>query len=284
MTRPVLVTGLGGIALLELLHVSFSYPRGENILNDVSLTVKQGEFIAIAGRNGSGKTTLTRLVMSLLKPTDGEIFFEGKSTQKLCTFDMAHYIGYVFQNPDRQIFRDTVYSEVSYGPEQLGFAPEKITEVVEQALLLTGLSDIKQAYPRILSKSQKQRVAIASALALQPKIIILDEPTSGQDVWQKEKLMYLLQTLNAKGVTVIMVTHDMNLLLDYIPRTIVISSGKKVFDGSTGELFKNSIQLKEWGLQEPSLISICREFGIGSASSLQELYNKLLMTVGEKNV
>lgn len=241
--------------MLELRNVSFSYKIGQLAVNDVSLVVKEGEFLAIAGRNGSGKTTLTRLVMSLIRPTGGRILLDEADTTKCGTAEIARHIGYVFQNPDRQIFRDTVAEEIAYGPEQLGYTNDKIREIVSQAMANTGLTDLADAYPRTLSKGQKQRVAIASALAMEPKMLILDEPTSGQDCREKLRLMELLAGLNAKGIAIILVTHDMEIMMKYSRRVVVMAAGAKVFDGDTRELFVGG-QLTQWGLREPSIVKI----------------------------
>lgn len=263
--------------MLELKNICFSYTDEQPILKDISLTVGRGEFIAIAGRNGSGKTTLTRLMMALIKPLTGSILLQGKDAKKYKPADMARYIGYVFQNPDRQIFHDTVIKEVSYGPEQLGFEDEKIKTCVQQALAATGLTDLAQAYPPLLSKGHKQLVAIASALAMQPEFLILDEPTSGLDAGQRESLMQLLVDLQQQGKTILLVTHDMDLLVRYASRAIVIADGRKVFDGKALDLFMTG-QEEKWGLAEPTAVKISRQladYGVPMASTAAELYGYL---------
>ncbi len=159
--------------MLELKNVYFSYKAQSHVIHDVSLTVSPGDFLAIVGRNGSGKTTLTRLMMTLKKPIKGDLFYQGNSLQNSSPAKMAHHIGYVFQNPDRQIFHDTVAEEVAYGPKQIGCTPEQIQVFVHEALEVTGLSHLAETYPLSLSKGQKQRLTIASALSMKPKILIL---------------------------------------------------------------------------------------------------------------
>lgn len=144
--------------LLDIQNVSYTYGNGKKALDGVSFTVTAGEFVALAGRNGSGKTTLTRLAMTLLKPVGGSIHFQGQSTAALTPADMARSIGYVFQNPDRQIFRDTVLKEVAYGPEQLGFSQNDVSNSVNWALSMTGLTELTDSFPRSLSRGQKQKV------------------------------------------------------------------------------------------------------------------------------
>lgn len=269
--------------MLEFSNVSFRYPGGVPALKEVSLTIRPGEFVAIAGRNGSGKTTLTKLMISLLKPSSGSICLNGNATAKLLPADLAPHIGYVFQNPDRQIFRDTVEAEVAYGPQQLGFAPERIKAAVAQALETVGLTDLAKAYPRSLSKGQKQKVTIASALAMQPEILILDEPTSGQDARAGKQLMELLKKMHAQGKTIIMVTHNMELLAGYAQRAIIMDQGQKAFDGTITELFAEPREVKKWGLREPSAAVISRglaDYNVPVTSDVQKLAAEIAKRMG----
>lgn len=260
--------------MLEFSQVSFCYPGGLTALKDVSLTIRPGEFVAIAGRNGSGKTTLTKLMIALLKPSSGNISLNGQATAKQLPADLAPHIGYVFQNPDRQIFRDTVEAEVAYGPQQLGFESERIKTAVADALATVGLTDLAKAYPRALSKGQKQKVTIASALAMQPEILILDEPTSGQDARAGKQLMELLKKMHRQGKTIIMVTHNMELLAGYAQRAIIMEQGEKVFDGTVTELFAEPRDVKKWGLREPAAAVISRglaDYNVPVTSDVQKL-------------
>ena len=242
--------------MLELINLQYAYKPGKYAVNNVSLTIADGEFVGVAGRNGSGKTTMTRLVMALMKPLAGKILLDGEDTANFKTAAIARQIGYVFQNPDRQIFRDTVFDEVAYGPQQLGFSESETKQAVEEVLAVTGLGELARAYPRTLSKGQKQRLAIASALAMKPRMLILDEPTSGQDALEKNRLMELLAGLNAKGMAVLLITHDMELLLKYTKRVIVMAEGSKVFDGSPAQLFAGGSPVEKWGLRIPAALKI----------------------------
>ena len=235
--------------MLELNHITFGYNRDHPVLHDVSLSIQAGEFVAVVGRNGSGKTTVTRLMMALKKPVAGNIRLDGSEMAEATPADMARHIGYVFQNPDRQMFRDTVEREISFGPEQLGFAAGERRQAVEQALKMTRIAHLAGSYPMTLSKGQKQRVAIASALAMSPRFLILDEPTSGQDARERQRLMELLTDLNKQGVAIILVTHDMDLVAHYARRAVVIAQGAVVFDGTPRELFNGEQPLAKWGLQ-----------------------------------
>lgn len=263
--------------MLKINNVSFAYTPGKPVVNKVSLQVAAGEFIAIAGRNGSGKTTLTRLLMTLIKPTSGEITIDGAAANKFTPADMARNIGYVFQNPDRQLFQDTVAAEVAYGPEQLGFPPDKLAAAVQNALDVTGLSDLAQAYPRLLSKGQKQKVAIASALAMQPRLLILDEPTSGQDAAERDNLLQLLAKLNGQGMAIVIVTHDMELLTRYAKRVVVMAQGQIVYDGGVTELFDET-DVEKWGLRRPTAVKLSQaltEYGVKPTTALPDLYHDL---------
>lgn len=246
-------------ALLNIQKIIYNYSSGRRALDNVDFTVSAGEFVALAGRNGSGKTTLTRLAMALLKPTGGSIQFQGKDTAAMTPADMARSIGYVFQNPDRQIFRETVSQEVSYGPEQLGFSPEAINQSVAWALNMTGLTELAGSFPRTLSRGQKQKVAIASAISMKPQVLILDEPTSGQDPWEAQNLMELLTSLNQQGITIILVTHDMELIAQYAARVVVLEQGHKVFDGTPENLFDGSQDIGAWGLMPPAVLALSRQ-------------------------
>ena len=243
--------------MLEIREVSFSYPGQSPALNQVSVSIAPGEFIGLAGRNGSGKTTLTRLMVGLTKPAAGQVLLDGKPAQDCGPAVMARSVGYVFQNPDRQIFRDTVATEVAYGPEQMDWNETERQAAVADALSMTGLTELADAYPRGLARSFRQKVAIASALALRPRLLILDEPTSGQDEEEKQQLMQLLGDLNRRGLGVILVTHDMELLLEHTRRTVVLHHGEKVFDGPTIGLFADpSRDVGVWGLRVPDAAAV----------------------------
>lgn len=268
--------------MLEIGQVSFSYPGQAPALKNVSLSIASGEFIGLAGRNGSGKTTLTRLMVGLAVPATGHVLLDGKPARDCGAAVMARAVGYVFQNPDRQIFRDTVAAEVAYGPEQMNWTADERQSAVRDALAMTGLSDVAEEYPRALARSVRQRVAIASALALKPRLLILDEPTSGQDVEEKAQLMHLLENLNSQGIGVILVTHDMEQLLAHTRRTVVLHRGEKVYDGPTAELFAGQDRdVAEWGLRIPDAAAVAGKVpGIGapvrSAEELAGCLQKLL--------
>ena len=265
--------------MLDIQQVSFAYPGHAPALKDVSLTVAAGDFIGLAGRNGSGKTTLTRIMVDLAKPVSGQVLLDGKNTIQCGPAVMARAIGYVFQNPDRQIFRDTVAQEVAFGPEQMDWSDNERMQAVADALRMTGLESVAAAYPRGLTRSFRQRIAIASALALKPRLLILDEPTSGQDAEEKAQLMSLLDELNQRGIGIILVTHDMELLLAHTRRAVVLHQGEKVFDGQTEELFADDAAAKvaEWGLRVPDAAAVAGklEKPLGAVRTVEELADRI---------
>lgn len=271
--------------MLEIENVSYCYRPGQYAVREVSLKVADGEFVAVAGRNGSGKTTITRLVMGLMKPAAGQILLDGRSIAGSPTAVIARQVGYVFQNPDRQIFRDTVAEEVAYGPEQLGFGADEVRAAVGTALEATALAALAAAYPRSLSKGQRQRLAIASALALAPRLLILDEPTSGQDAREKAALMAVLAGLNAQGTAIILVTHDMELLARHTRRAVVMAAGRVVFDGGVRELFAGGEDVSAWGLRAPAAARVAgglKTFGITAEAIVPEELTDALCAAGRK--
>ena len=265
--------------MLDIQQVSFAYPGHAPALKEVSLTVAAGDFIGLAGRNGSGKTTLTRIMVGLAKPVSGQVLLDGRNTLQSGPAVIARAIGYVFQNPDRQIFRDTVAQEVAFGPEQMDWSDNERTQAVADALRMTGLESVAAAYPRGLTRSFRQRIAIASALALKPRLLILDEPTSGQDAEEKSQLMKLLDELNQQGIGIILVTHDMELLLAHTRRAVVLHQGEKVFDGLTEELFAatTATKVSEWGLRVPDVAAVAGklEKPLGAVRTVEELADRI---------
>lgn len=265
-------------AALEYVDVSFAYEKSQPVLTHVSLTVPAGEFVALIGRNGTGKTTLTRLAMGLIRPNSGTVKVLGRDIAGLATGDIARQIGYVFQNPDRQLFLDTVEKEVAYGPANLGLSPNVVAARVEAALAAVGLQEVRSSYPRALRRSLKQRVALASVLAMQPAILILDEPTSGQDAEEAAHFMSLVMEQHRQGKTVILVTHDMETVARYAQRCLLLGNGGVVFDGPPMALFRQENLLARYGLIAPlaARLSIrLEEAGLPFALTLAELERHL---------
>ena len=259
--------------MLEAKAVNFAYQRGLPVLNDIACTIGDGEFVALLGHNGSGKTTLSRLFMALLHPRSGKVLVDGEDADK---------IGYVFQNPDLQILEDTVFDEVAYGPRAKKLTDETVKNQVEAALAATGLSDLAEAYPRLLSFGQKRRLGVASALALNPRTLILDEITNGQDAIEKERMMQYLQTLNEeKGITIVLISHDMDVVRRYAKRAIVLKDGDLVYDGTPTELFGGAYAVEEWGLRRPTAAALAGSLGFTAATP--EEFCRLLVRKGAED-
>lgn len=254
--------------MLEAKNVNFAYLRGQPVINDMDCRIEDGEFVALLGHNGSGKTTLSRLFMALCHPRSGEILVDGEDIVKCEPADLADKIGYVFQNPDLQILEDTVFDEVAYGPRAKKLMDETINRQTAEALEAMGLMELKNEYPRLLSFGQKRRLGVAAALALNPRTLILDEITNGQDALEKESMMQYLQAINTKrGITIVLISHDMDIVRRFAKRAVVLHHGNKVFDGTPQELFNGSQPVERWGLRRPTVASLAAALGVDAASS-----------------
>lgn len=261
--------------MIEAVNVNFAYRRGIPVLKDISCKINDGEFVALLGHNGSGKTTLSRLFMALDHPRSGQILVDDSDIIKCEPADLADKIGYVFQNPDLQILADTVFEEVAYGPKAKKLTDSDVIKQVNAALEAMGLVDLSSSYPRILSFGQKRRLGVASALALNPRTLILDEITNGQDAAEKFRMMEYLQALNVeRGTTIILITHDMDIVRRYAKRSIVLTDGQLVFDGTPQDLFENGHQVERWGLRRPLVSALAANFGL-SAATCEEFCNGL---------
>lgn len=250
-----------GPVVVEAQNVCFRYPdTKQNAVDDVSFTIREKEFVAIIGQNGSGKTTLAKQLNGLLKRTSGNITIYGQNTQT-GIYNLSRYIGYVFQNPDHQIFAETIWEEVSFGPRNYKMPEEEIKQAVAEALQAVGLEGRESEDPFSLTKGERQRVAIASVLAMRPKILILDEPTTGLDYKEQCGVMDLLKRLNESGCTVIIITHTMYVVSQYAHRAIVMNHGKAVLDGSVREVFANEELLTQLQLKPPQITQIGNRFG-----------------------
>ena len=256
--------------MLEAKDVNFAYLRGQPVINDMECRIEDGEFVALLGHNGSGKTTLSRLFMALCHPRSGQILVDGEDIVKYEPADLADKIGYVFQNPDLQILEDTVFDEVAYGPRAKQLTEETIKRQTTEALEAMGLTELAGEYPRLLSFGQKRRLGVAAALALNPRTLILDEITNGQDALEKKGMMEYLQAINQKrGITVVLISHDMDIVRRYAKRAIVLHNGRKVYDGTPTELFDGSQPVERWGLRRPTVAALASALGVNAATSAE---------------
>lgn len=254
--------------MLEAKNVNYAYTKGVPVITDIDCRIEDGEFVALLGQNGSGKTTLSRLFMALCHPRSGKILVDGEDIVNLEPADLADKIGYVFQNPDLQILEDTVFDEVAYGPRAKKLTEETVKEQVDAALAAMGLTSLAGAYPRLLSFGQKRRLGVAAALALNPRTLILDEITNGQDVLEKEHMLQYLRDVNKqRGITVVLISHDMDAVYRYSDRAVVLHRGGIVFDGTPATLFSGAEPLEKWGLRSPAVASLAAALGIKAATA-----------------
>lgn len=268
--------------LIELKKVSFIYQKGtplaQEALKDISLTVKEGEFLGLIGPIGSGKSTLIQHFNGLLAPTEGEVLIEGKKVGvEVKPADVRKKVGLVFQFPEAQLFEETVFSDVAFGPRNLGLSLEDIEGRVRRALELVGFDfeAFKPRSPFSLSGGEMRRVAVAGVLAMGPKILVLDEPTSGLDEPGKTELLSYLQRLHRKkGTTIVLVSQDMDEVARLASRIIVLDKGRVVMEGSPKEIFAQAERLKEMGLGVPQTTALLQAFkrkGLDVATDLFEV-------------
>lgn len=250
-----------GDPIIEVEGLRHRYASGVAALDGVDLTVREGEFVAVVGQNGSGKTTLVKHFNGLLLPTAGRVVVGGRDTRRAGVLELSKLVGYVFQNPDHQIFADTVFDEVAFGPRNFGVPPGEITRRVREALAAVGLSGYEQADPFALTKGERQRVAVASVLATQPRVIVLDEPTTGLDYREQRGMMQLIKKLNEDGHTIIVVTHTMWVVAEYAHRVVVMKDGRIMFDGPTREVFSHEEELTQAFLRPPQIVRLGNRLG-----------------------
>jgi len=254
--------GSKGASLLKVEDLSYLYPTHRiEALRGINLEIQEGEFVAFIGQNGSGKTTLAKHFNGLLKPTSGWVLLRGKATTEYTPREISRLVGYVFQNPDHQIFCNTVYDEVAFGLKMLGESPSLIEKHVSHALETVGLTGYEKKVPFALGKGERQRVAVASVLALQPEVLVLDEPTTGLDNRHQHSLMEMLKNLHRRGHTIIIITHSMELVAEYAERAVVMKGGSVLVDGPTRAVFAQEDRLKQASLYPSPLVQVSNWLG-----------------------
>ena len=229
------------------------YPGGVLALAGVSLEIREGESIGIIGQNGSGKTTFVKHLNGLLRPTAGRVLVDGQDTRKARVAQLARTVGYVFQNPDHQIFAGKVRDEVSFGPKNLGLRGAELEQAVGEALATMALDDLAERHPYTLSRGQRQRLAIAAVLSMRSRVLILDEPMGGQDRAQVGRLLATLASLRASGHTTIMVSHDLEIIGASCERAVVFRGGRVILDGPVREVFARTEELAQTFLKAPQI-------------------------------
>jgi energy-coupling factor transport system ATP-binding protein len=245
--------------MIEAKDLHFTYPTGLEALRGINLSIDDGEFLAVMGQNGAGKTTLVKHFNGLLKPTKGEVLVDGVSTRDVSVAKLARNVGFVFQNPDHQLFSETVEEEIAFALKNFGFEEAVIEKQVEWALNLLDVTQYRKTSPFMLSGGERKRVALASILAWDPQVIILDEPTIGQDYQQKEKLRQFILQLNAQKKTVVVVTHDVEFVAECNPRVILMSQGKILAEGIAEEVLTNQKLVAQASIVPPQITQIFLE-------------------------
>jgi len=260
--------------IVEIDGLNFSYPGGPRVLESIQLAIRPGEFIAIIGQNGSGKTTLAKQIVGLLTPESGRVMIGGRDRALLRATEAAHEVGYVFQNPDHQIFAATVEDEVAFGPRNFGLAPDEVARRCAEVLSAVNLESERASDPFLLGKGERQRLAVASVLALRPRLLILDEPTTGLDYREQRRMMRLVSELNSAGIAIVMITHTPWLVAAYARRVILMRRGRILFDGGVREFFADDELLRSSSFRAPEVTALGRRFGV-SALTAEELINAL---------
>ncbi|NKB81433.1 MAG: ATP-binding cassette domain-containing protein [Nitrospirales bacterium] len=249
--------------ILRLENVGFAYTEEAPALQDVSITIQEGEYIAIIGRNGSGKSTFAKLLNGLLLPIKGQVLVEEMDTKTMPISQLARVVGYVFQNPDHQIFAESIWDEVAFGIRHVGYHPEAYTEQVIQALEAVGFDAQQERTvdPFSLTKGARQRVAVASVLAAKPKVLIIDEPNTGLDAEETTRLMEVIHHLHQAGHTIVLITHTMRIVAEYATRCLVMHKGQVLADGPTRSIFSDRSLIEAAGLDVPSVTQFSQRWG-----------------------
>ena len=258
--------------LLEVRDLCFGYNKGQHTLQNVSFSIGKGEMVSIVGRNGAGKSTLSKLICGFETQDSGEIYLNGKDLKDENIRRRAKHIGYVMQNPNQMISKTMIYDEVAMALQGSGLTEEQIQEKVEDTLKVCGLYPFRKWPVSALSFGQKKRVTIASVLVQDPELILLDEPTAGQDFRHYTDIMEFLQGLNTRGVTVVMITHDMHLMLEYTPRALVFCDGQLIADRSASAVLCDPELIERAALKETSLYTLANRCGIAPAEEFVERF------------
>jgi energy-coupling factor transport system ATP-binding protein len=246
--------------LLEIERLGHRYADGRTALDSVSLTIRRGEFVALIGRNGSGKTTLAKHLNGLLAPTTGTVRLQGRPLASVPLEQLAQRVGYVFQDPDHQLFAPTVADEVAFGPQNVGLAAVEVEARVAEALAAVGLED-RTADPFLLDKGARQRLAVAAVLALRPDVLVLDEPTTGLDHPEQQRMLALLARLHAGGRTIVIITHTPWVIAEHAERVVLLADGRLRYDGALRSFFADDALVRAAAFRPPEVTQLGRRFG-----------------------
>jgi energy-coupling factor transport system ATP-binding protein len=243
-------------------NLRFTYPGNVEAIRGISMEINPGEQVAMVGQNGAGKTTLVRHFNGLLKPTEGSVLVGDWDTRQYSVARMASRVGYVFQNPDEQLFCKTVHDEVGFGPLNLGFPAEKVEALIESTLALTELTDKKEINPYELSPTWRKMVAVASVMAMDTPVVILDEPTTGQDAASVQRIAAVIAELRRAGKTVIAITHDIDFCAENFERVVALSQGQVLLDGPAVQVLGEGETLARTYVEPPQLVRLAKRLGI----------------------
>ena len=269
---------------IEVKDLVYCYPDGTKALNGINLEVGLGEMMALIGQNGSGKTTLSKCLNGLFKPTSGDVIVDGLNSRNTSIVQMVKRVGYVFQNPDHQLVNNNCWDEIAYGPRNIELPEDEVKERVAEAAQVVGLKEeYFTEHPFFLSKGLRQRVAIASILALRPKVIIVDEPTTGQDRYQSLEIMNFLKDLNENhGHTIIIITHDMPIVASYAHRVVAMGIGQILADDTPDKVFSQPDVLSKTFLEPPQITQLAQrakqwgfDQGVLTVNEMMAEFNRL---------
>jgi len=262
------------MSFISLKNVSYTYENGFEAVQNINLDVKLGESIAIVGQNGAGKTTTVKLMNKLLVPTQGEVYIDGISTKETTTANIAKRVGYVFQNPDDQIFQDTIYKEIAFGPRYQGMNKNAVEARVKSVAEICDLTDVLHEHPYNLPYSKRKFITIAAILAMDPQVIILDEPTAGQDRGSIDRLDKIIKGLSEQNKTVITITHDMEFVVKEFERIVVFANKQKQQDASPMEIFWDKELLALSNLKQPYICQLASVLGYENVLTMDELLER----------
>ncbi|MEA4912776.1 MAG: ABC transporter ATP-binding protein [Oscillospiraceae bacterium] len=248
---------------IEIVNAGFSYPNGFQALENISITIREGERVAIVGQNGAGKTTCVKMMNGLNKPTQGDVIIDGINTKDKTTAFIARMVGYVFQNPDDQIFNSTVRAEIEYMPCYFKLSEEEVKKRVDRAASLADVGELMDMNPLDIPYPIRKFVAIAAVIATNPKYIILDEPTAGQDKYGTEVLASMIDALEKDGVTVITITHDMDFAAANFTRIVAMAHKNIIADGTARDIFWNEEVVADARIKKPQIGELAKKIGVG---------------------
>ena len=240
-------------------NVTFHYTAGCEVLQNVNVQIKDGEFVAIMGENGAGKTTLVKMFNGLLKPTEGAVLVDGVNTRQKSVAQLSRDVGLIFQNPDHQLFAETVADELAFSLRNFGFGEDTIHKRVTSLLTTLDLNRYEKSSPFVLSGGERKRVALAAVLAWDPKHVVMDEPTIGQDYLQKDHLRNFIVQIISQGKTVVIVTHDVEFVAECKPRVVLLSRGKIIADGPANQILTNEQVIQQASLVLPQIASLMKD-------------------------